>query len=132
MKLLQLHSRKNVSYRGMRLNVPHEVNYIAVDPDGQLVGFESEPVDGKDWWDAPKADHIEYLGVVDLDGTFWRTTCERVGRHYDYPVYRSKEDVVAAGLPSGTMVIVGYPGIGSIHRVNDDGSPKFLWHFSKS
>lgn len=79
MKLIQQEEfLKEVNIEGMIVVLPIQYNWVSVDSDGTLVGFESEPFirPGQTYWnydpEATYKDH-ESVGVVNLEGKDWKT-----------------------------------------------------------
>lgn len=78
MTLVELPKTKTVDYFGLQLIVPHSINFIATDSDGEIYGFKNEPSaigywepdddDGQDWY---------MIATVNLHGLDWRETLRK-------------------------------------------------------
>lgn len=65
---------KTVNYRGMTVEVEDYVNFIAMDKDGQIIGYENKPIADCDQW-------IVNSGMWEVITTFttdWENSLEKV------------------------------------------------------
>ena len=65
---------KTVNYRGMTVEVEDYVNFIAMDKDGQIIGYENKPIADCDQW-------IVNIGMWEVITTFttdWEYSLEKV------------------------------------------------------
>lgn len=131
MKLIRSEPKKTLRYWGYNFTVDASVFHIACDPDGRMVGFKNKPVPkDSDFWEDPDGDYFEYMGMMDLEGLDWLKSLQSYDVIPNYPVYHNKKAAQAANLPAGTHVLIGHPHIGNVHRIGDDGTPKFQYFYS--
>lgn len=69
---------KTVTYFGREVTVPTFVNWLAVDSDGQLFGYEVEPQSNANFWQEVFFDSDVFICKVDLQDTDWKTTKVKV------------------------------------------------------
>lgn len=65
---------KTVNYRGMTVEVEDYVNFIAMDKDGQIIGYENKPIADCDQW-------IVNSGMWEVITTFttdWENSLEEI------------------------------------------------------
>lgn len=65
---------KQINYRGMTLEVEDWVNYVATDEDGEIWGYENDPIrDVEDWFSVDGN-----AMVIDLYVLGWEQSLEKV------------------------------------------------------
>ena len=70
-KYVNLPELKAVNFHGILVNVPVWVNWLAVDSDGELMGFSTKPSYAHFCWEGDEKEHIGYM---DLENTVWEHT----------------------------------------------------------
>lgn len=66
---------KTITYRGEQYEVEDWVNFVAMDADGDIYGYEHEPkINQYGQWELPSGDNY-YLGNV---GPYWSESLEKV------------------------------------------------------
>ncbi len=80
MKVLELNKMKAATYFDIEVHVPSNINYIATDEDGKLIGFVNEPEANLElrFWDDPNSSDIYEIGLIDLEEKNWTTTLQGV------------------------------------------------------
>lgn len=71
---------KTVEYFGHKITVPNDVTWLAIDADGELIGYSEEPVLSGDYWLARGMYFEESysFGCADLQGMDWKDTKVKV------------------------------------------------------
>lgn len=71
---------KTVEYFGHKITVPNDVTWLAIDADGELIGYNEEPVSNGDYWLVRAADFGDFysFGYAYLQGMDWKDTKVKV------------------------------------------------------
>lgn len=71
-------TKKKVVVYGQTVEVLAYMGYTAVDDDGVLCAYVTEPTAGYSCWDAEARGDYTYLGLVYLGDTDWKTTLQEI------------------------------------------------------